>query len=88
MTKLDSSKIYQAILLGRDNQSVSNGEARFLIGASRGVFWPRDGAKEDTILKNGATVKTSEDHLVSIHNVSRCPTESERHYDFQFDPLA
>jgi hypothetical protein len=86
MNMVLSDGTYPATLRDKENQILSDGEARFNIKLRRGVFWPQEPINEDLILKSATAVQTSKGHTAAILKIKRCPAEFPPavHFDFEF----
>ena len=73
--------MYQATLHDATGQAHTTGRARFFLSQDRGVFWPETPTHQKLILKQAATVHTSEGDAIPIFNLTRHPALGSRFHE-------
>jgi len=90
-TKLRDDIRYAANLLDGDSQLLSTGEALLRPSKTYGVFWPRNPADEELILKNAKILQVSGEVSLTILKIDLHRGEPEpQHFQVELDcsPLA
>lgn len=82
--KTHDDEFHPAMILDRDNQILSSGEARIYTAQSRGVFLPHTPPDEEKLLTHGAIVLVSRDRI-PLRHLERCRSYGNLHYEFDFD---